>query len=286
VSLNPFPGKGNVFYGFAWLRIISTVFKKQQCVGSELTVSDKTTKNLTLRCILPLVVIGLLILINGCAKTQYILKYEVSPEVAEVWPKLPDRPRIRYVGNLLGEQNVAEVEESKRFGNKIADFFLWLLGLRSNYSPNPVILLRPQAGTVDNKGRIFVTDVSRHSVFVFDGAKGSLTEWRWAGGVSFITPIGIATGENDSIYVADADLGYVVHLDSKGELITHFGQDSLNRPTGLARDPINKLVYVVDTHDHNIKVYSDAGEFVEIIGARGVEPGQFNSPTHVRVSAG
>ncbi len=223
----------------------------------------------------------MLVFVSGCAKRQYVLKYEVSPKVAEVWPKLPDSPRIQYVGSLLGEQNVYEVEENKRFGNKIADFFLWLVGLRSGYNANPVILQRPQAGTVDNKGRIFVTDVSRHSIFVFDGAKGSLTEWQWAGGVSFKTPVGIVTGENDTIYVADADLGYIVQLDSKGEIVRHFGEDSLNRPTGLARDPINKRIYVVDTHDHNIKVFNDAGEFIEIIGARGIEPGQFNSPTHV-----
>ena len=233
-----------------------------------------------------LFLIGLLVLVSGCAKTQYTLKYEVSPQIAEVWPKLPERPRVRYVGTLIGEQNVYEVEENKRFGNKIADFFLWLVGLRSNYNPNPVILQRPQAGAVDNKGRIFITDVSRHSVLVFDGTKGSLAEWKWAGGISFITPIGIATGENDTIYVADADLGYIVHLNSKGEVIKHFGEETLNRPTGLARDPVNKLIYVVDTHDHNIKVYNDAGDFIEIIGARGIEPGQFNSPTHVRFSGG
>ncbi len=122
---------------------------------------------------------------------------------------------------------------------------------------------------------------------MFDSTNGSLSEWKWAkGGISFISPVGIATGDNDTIYVADSELGYVVHLDSKGEIIKSFGEESLNRPTGLARDPVNKRIYVVDTHDHNIKVYSDAGDFLEIMGARGIEAGQFNSPTHVWFSAG
>ena len=79
-----------------------------------------------------LILIGLLVVSSGCAKRQHSLKYEVTPEVAEVWPKLPDAPRIRYVGTLVGEQNVYEVEETKKFGNKVADFFLWLVGMRSN----------------------------------------------------------------------------------------------------------------------------------------------------------
>ena len=227
------------------------------------------------------VLLFFLLLLGACANTEYRVDYEVDPSGAKVWPAPPEIPRFRYVGELTGEQNVKEVEEGKSIGAKIADFFKMLVGLEGQ-NPEPLVLQRPQTGAVDDRGIIYITDVSRHSVMVFDLVKGSLSEWLQATpNTGFITPIGITQGEKGSIYVVDADLNYVVQLDENGKPLRQFGEGLFKRPTGIARDPLNGKIYVSDTHSHDIKVFDDAGELIDTFGQRGTDPGQFNGPTYL-----
>ena len=223
-----------------------------------------------------------LVLFGGCSETRYLLKYEVETEEAKVWPAKPETPRYRYVGELTGEQNFVEVEGSKGFGEKVGEFLKWAVGLKSSSPENPEVLQRPQTGMADDKGRIFVTDVSRQAVFVFDENNGTLSIWERAmGDFGFKTPIGIARGKDNSVLVADADLGLIIILDEKGNPAGTIGENVLNRPTGIARDPKTEQIFVADTHDHDIKVFNDLGELLDIIGNRGTNIGEFNSPTHL-----
>jgi DNA-binding beta-propeller fold protein YncE len=59
------------------------------------------------------------------------------------------------------------------------------------------------------------------------------------------------------------------------------GRGLLKRPTGLARDPARGRIYVADTYAHDIKVFSDGGELLDVIGGRGEGEGEFNYPTHL-----
>ena len=224
--------------------------------------------------------------VAGCASTQYHIKYDIDPADATVWPPPPEVPRYQYLGQITGEQNVVVLENQKR-STWLSDFFRWLVGLGGGSRAEPIVLQRPQSGVVDEQGRIYVTDVSRHSVFVFDGVKGTLSEWKSASATTdFITPVGIALGKDGNVLVADADLGRVIVLDQKGKPIGSFGEPLLKRPTGLARDPQSGSIYVADTHAHDIKVFNDGGEFIDIIGKRGTEIGEFNSPTHIALAHG
>ena len=223
----------------------------------------------------------MLTLAVGCSTTGYSLQYEVDEATATIWPPPPEIPRYRYVGELTGEGNLAEDQDSKGFGSKIADFFKMLLGI-SGPNPEPLVLQRPQTGTVDNEGRILVTDVSRHSVIIFDIAGGLITEWDSATpNINFVTPVGITIGKNNTILVVDADLKLVAQMDRDGKSVNLFGADVLMRPTGIARDDKTGRIYVSDTHAHNIKVFNDAGELVDTIGKRGTNIGEFNAPTHI-----
>lgn len=225
-----------------------------------------------------LLLLSLLFLVS-CAETKYILQYEVVAGDAKIWPQAPEKPRYRYVGQLTGQ---FDLRQAAGDSNWFTDFLKALVGLNSQGSSDPLVLQRPQSGLVDDLGRVLVTDVSRHSILVFDQKNGTISEWGLATPqAGFITPIGIALGENGSFYIADADLGYVVQLDSNGIPINQFGKGLFKRPTGIARDPMRKRIYVVDTHGHDIKVFNDTGLLVDTIGRRGVNLGEFNSPTHV-----
>lgn len=219
-----------------------------------------------------------LILFNiiGCSGPHGVLRYEAEGERI-VFPQKPDKPRYEYVGQLTGQDNI--------FAPKDESFFIkalkWVVGLYSS-KKKPEVLQRPQTGVVDEeRGRIYVTDVSLQAVFVFDKPEGRLLIWDRAtkGGSGFLSPIGIALGDKGQVLVADSELGVVVRLDADGEPLGSFGAGILERPTGLARDAKTGKIYVSDTHAHNIKVFNDVGNLLTTIGKRGIHDGEFNFPT-------
>jgi len=233
---------------------------------------------------LKITLISLTLLVAGCADTPKVFRLEnASQTTTKVWPDAPETPRYSYLGDLTGENNfLPEDMESRGAGTK---FIEWLTGLTGN-NPEPVVLQRPQCGTVDAEGRVYVTDISRAAVFVFDKPGGNLEIWdRAQTNTPFIAPIGIALGAQDEILVADAELHSVFRLDRTGNPVGEFGHDILKRPTGLARDPLRGRIYVADTHAHDIKVFADDGKLLEVIGRRGVGPGEFNSPTYLTFAA-
>jgi len=235
---------------------------------------------------LHIALLGLTLHMAGCAETHMVMNLtDPSQSVAPiVWPAPPDEPRYRYVGELTGEDNFRP-DNWANPGNA-SKLFDWLVGLTGSNS-QPVVLQRPQSGMVDAEGRIYVTDISRGAVFVFDKPAGQLEVWEAArGGARFVSPIGITQGARDEILVADADLRSVFRLDRKGKLVGEFGHDILERPTGLARDAQLGRVYVADTRAHDIKVFDDDGHLINVIGQRGEADGEFNFPTHLAFAAG
>jgi DNA-binding beta-propeller fold protein YncE len=203
-----------------------------------------------------------------------------NPEAPiKVWPEPPNEPRYRYIGELTGEANFHQDSWDNR--NAISKLFDWLIGLNGT-NHLPVVLQRPQSGTVDNKGRIYVTDISKGAVFVFDKPAGNLEVWEMARtNTHFKSPIGVVVAEQDDILVADAELHGIFRLDNKGNPLSEFGQDILKRPTGLARDAVRGIIYVSDTYAHDIKVFKDDGKLIKVIGQRGEGDGEFNFPTHL-----
>ncbi len=220
------------------------------------------------------------VLLSSCADTRGVLRYRVDDN-AKVWPPDPETPRYKYIGQLTGENNFyKETEQDGLFMR----FLKWFVGLNSR-PQQKVVLQRPQTGFVDEKRkRIYVTDISRQAVFVFDDELGELVIWEKADpldGSNFLAPIGIAPGNAGEVIVADAELGVIVRLDSSGKPLGQFGSGVLKRPTGLARDARFGRIYVSDTRAHNIKIFDDSGELLDVIGQRGVRNGEFNFPTFI-----
>ncbi|MGC2164517.1 MAG: 6-bladed beta-propeller [Gallionella sp.] len=230
------------------------------------------------------IVICVALMATGCADAPKIFRYDnPDPGTTKVWPNPPEKARFGYVGELTGENNFRpETLEARGTAAKIFD---WLTG-DTNRNPDPVVLRRPQCGVVDAEGSVFVTDVSRAAVFVFDKPAGTLQILDSASSeLRFIAPIGIALGNAGQILVADAELHSIFRLDRQGNPLGEFGRDILKRPTGLARDPIHGIVYVADTGAHNIKVFSDDGKLIQVFGHRGEGPGEFNAPTYLAFSS-
>lgn len=251
-----------------------------------LPVNMRNTRRLCGRlCLLWLA--SVLLLLTACAEVKYTLYLDPDHRSAapdKHWPAAPEPARYRYVGQLLGEDNLVSDDANQRnIGIKL---FHWLVGLFDG-AEEKVTLKRPQSGAVDAQGRVLVTDVSNHAVFVFDQAAGKLLVWEMAQETrKFVTPIGIAVGAEGQILVADAELGQVFRLAADGKPLGSFGKGLLNRPTGLARDASRGRIYVADTHGHDIKVFDDAGVWLHTIARRGEGEDGLNFPTHLAFAGG
>ncbi len=233
----------------------------------------------------PLLVLGLCL--AGCAATPKVFQAEIADPTDEermLWPPLPEVPRYRYAGQLLGEVNFKPKAEDEAGGLKSA--LRWLAGLLAGDAA-PLELQRPQSGVVDAAGRIYVADAGRGAIYVFDTVAGELHIWDKADGLAnFANPVGLALGAGGELLVADAALGYVVRLDRDGNARGRIGKGLLQRPTGLAYDARGKRVYVADTPAHDIKVFDEQGQLVKTIGQRGEGEGEFNYPTHLAFARG
>lgn len=228
-----------------------------------------------------LIVVFVTLFISGCAQVPTVFNYQTvtAEQTGYVWPSAPEQARYRYVGQLTGEENFSRVgDKTKNWGISV---LRWLVGL-VGHSPNPVILQRPQAVITGNDGKVYVSDVSRAAVYVFDRQQAVLQVWEYAGEeVRFELPIGMAIGEEGNLYVADASLKVVAKLDQSGTPLAYIGLDELEHPTGLATDIEESLLYVADRGSNSIKVFNFNGEKKFEFGEFGEKDGQLNGPTYL-----
>lgn len=234
------------------------------------------------RSILSVLLLLIMLCLHSCTQAPVKMSYftdEALQRSAPLWPDLPEVPRYRYAGQLLGEKNFSESETDEP--GAFTKALRWLVGLGSSDNHDQRSLVRPQSGMVAGS-RTYVTDVGRGAVFVFDSSVAELQIWTLADkGVEFVSPIGITEGPGQTVLVTDSELKRVVRLSSEGAPLGSFGTGVLSRPTGIVRDAVAGRVYVVDTHAHDIKVFDDSGKLLRTIGNRGIGEGEFNSPTHI-----
>ncbi|RJQ16393.1 MAG: 6-bladed beta-propeller [Nitrospiraceae bacterium] len=185
-----------------------------------------------------------------------------------LWPLPPDDPKIKFI-ETFGSSKDFEEEDN-------------LLQAIISGEKTEFELTKPYGVTVDNEGRIYVTDIGR--IFIFD-RKAKKTDFIGAeiDSVSLKTPIGIAISREGKIYVTDTAYDKIFVFSLAGELLTALGaKGEFENPGGLAIDEKRRRLYVVDTRQHNVRAYStiDLG-LLMTIGERGSNNGNFNFPTNI-----
>jgi len=224
------------------------------------------------------------VILAGCAAdgSRKVLRLGTEDPVESkplMWPAPPDVPRYLFAGQLTGEANFRDAKGDAQEG--FAGFLRWIAGILVG-EKEPIVLQRPAAGMTDAAGRIFVTDVSRQAVFVFDPAAAELMVWDKAEGLaSFVAPVGISAGPEGTVLIADAELGIVARLDARGNPGPSLGRGRLKRPTGVAYDPQGQRIFVADTYAHDVKVFNPNGDLLQVIGRHGEGDGEFNFPAHL-----
>lgn len=145
-----------------------------------------------------------------------------------------------------------------------------------------------------SEGRVYVADEFNNRIAVYgsDGAFitsiGGISEE--TGSALFNRPNGVAIGPDGNLYVADTWNYRIVVLTPEGEVVTSWGQpgqfgieaapapfDAFWGPRDLAVDAAGQ-VYVADTGNKRVRVYTSNGEYVRDIGSGGSADGQLDEP--------
>lgn len=184
-----------------------------------------------------------------------------------VWPALPDEPRIRFVKTLSTPSDIGHHPSG---WSRVAAF---LVGDSSEH----VQFRKPFGIAVDEAGNLCVTDTDANTVSYLDFKRKQWQSWKAVGKTRFAAPVAVAR-QNGIFYVADSELRKVIAFDQAGREQFSIGAP-LQRPVGLAVN--SNALAVVDSVTHTIYVFDLHGTLRFQFGKRGVEPGEFNFPTHI-----
>jgi DNA-binding beta-propeller fold protein YncE len=185
-----------------------------------------------------------------------------------VWPKPPAQPRIKWL---------AQWTDRNDFG-KPSQVLEFLVGKERVEK-----LRRPNGVVADSAGNIYVVDSEMHLVFCFDLVKKEL---RFLGTGTLAGPIGIAMDDKRGIvYVSDSRLDKVFGISkSSGNVTSTIGAPGeFKNPSGMVFDDQKDRLYVADTQNHVIKVFTPEGNLLFTIGKRGTADGELNFPSYLAV---
>ena len=119
-------------------------------------------------------------------------------------------------------------------------------------------------------GTAYVADTGRNRIDVFNAEGVFQAAWGW----------GVTDGADHYEICTDSCLPGLAPPPPANP-----GAGQLNRPRGIAFDPATGDVYVADTGDGRVEVFSSAGAYLAQIGSPGTGDGQVVAPTGVAVDA-
>ncbi len=250
--------------------------------------------------------------VTGCSTTPVA---ESDGEVV-FYPNPPAPPRLQYLTRLSSQLDVGERNDAfqdfvfgdegdtthlvrKPYGLAVHDGAVFVVDTRSNgyaifdlangrsqfiRTSGNGLLRKPINITIDLDGNRYVTDTEREQVVVFDASDRFLKAFGMPGQ---FRPVDVAIVD-DKLYVTDILNHRIVVLDKmSGREIQTFGSvgsdpGELFQPTNIAFGPDGKL-YVTDTGNFEIDVFSLEGDFVREIGQIGTFAGQFARPKGIAV---
>jgi sugar lactone lactonase YvrE len=193
-----------------------------------------------------------------------------TPPVSREWPLEENGSRIVLVNTI---QDFA-AGSSRGFFQRALEL------VTGEQAAHPIV--RPHGVLHDDAGRLFLADPGAGLVHRFDlpGMRYSTID----AGPDFrlASPIGVAADAAGYLYITDSSAGQVYRYDPKTETLRPFLIRPLSRPTGIAFNKVNGMLYVVDTLESQVvAVGLDGLERNRLKG--GASWGSLNHPTDIAV---
>ena len=131
-------------------------------------------------------------------------------------------------------------------------------------------------GLTVHRKQMYVCDCENNCIQVFDLDLTFIRSIGSRGRRVFNWPCDIKFDTAGNMYVADFGNDGVQVMDSSGQFIRVFGQEKLDKSSGL--HIADKYVYVSDFLHHRIVVYKTSGQYVTSFGRKGQREGEFQYP--------
>ncbi len=187
------------------------------------------------------------------------------------WPLAPEKPRIQFLKTVITPQ---DLDIKKGFFSKIWEFIAGKDTVDRIVSPHGVV--------ADGEGKVYVADWGAACIHFFDFEKKKYDKFSRTKEGNLVSPIGVALDGGGLLYVADSVRKRVFVFDGdKNKRI--IGDDSLLRPTGIAVNKKEKILYVVDTVGQRVNIFDLSGRKLSTFGGQGTADGKFNYPTHIAI---
>ncbi|MCC7377474.1 MAG: hypothetical protein IT581_22630 [Verrucomicrobiales bacterium] len=187
----------------------------------------------------------------------------------ERWPAAPEPARIGLRTTFGSPSDLGMRSPALQ---RIAG---WITGNQ----PDKERLIRPCGVAIDEQGVICITDTGSGKFWCLNPKAGEFHIWDKIGPHQLRSPVAIVRSQGVN-YLADSALGKVLAFTDNKHLQFEVS-DSLARPSGLAVD--RQELFVVDSANHRVDVFDLGGRPLRRLGRRGVQPGEFNFPTHIAV---
>lgn len=215
--------------------------------------------------------------------TAFLFACASTPEAPTVgplvYPPPPEEPRFIFERTLSFSDSVEKAKFSDR------------LKLLATGAPKEVRGLTKPYDVAAYKDRVYVTDTVRKAVVMFDIPGGRYLEFGNEEPGMLVKPAGIAISARDEIFVVDIGANQVLVYDLDGHYLRSIGgQSQLQRPSDVTLDPTGTRLYIVDaggvdSQAHAVQVFdAQTGAFLQTIGKRGQNNGEFNFPLQAAVA--
>ncbi len=188
-----------------------------------------------------------------------------------VWPPPPDRPRIQYVGELHGEEDLGIRPRG------------WQVLRAVLAGPRPLgRFSRPAAVAVAGE-RVFVADTGLGVVHRLDLAAREYQMISGSPNDPLQVPIDVTVADGATLVVVDRGRAAVDLFDLDGTWRATRRWAELTAPTAAAWDAGRRVLWLVDAVAHACIACVGEQELATRLGERGGAPGEFNFPTAVTV---
>jgi DNA-binding beta-propeller fold protein YncE len=209
------------------------------------------------------------LLLAGCATDM--------PQTSKryVWPQAPDEPKIEWLKSYYSQYDFP-----------VSGFDLFVQTL---FGQDPEINFeRPVDIKSNGKGLVYVTDIVKGSIHVFDFVNYKVNVWSKGNDPErdlLITPYYIALDRDNNLYVVGMGDKKIFILDKNGIVIRKIDfEQYVKSPGGIVLDSQNSRIYLVDMTESKVAVFDISGKHLFSFGKFGDKDGEMNRPTSITIN--
>jgi DNA-binding beta-propeller fold protein YncE len=177
---------------------------------------------------------------------------------------------VHWIGAI---QNQSDLKEESNIKDKVFDFL---------FGKSDIKLIRPTSLSYQDENNLFILDQDVCSPVLIDQKSASFNLIQSQDKNSYPSLVSICSGNDGKFYFTDSYLNKIFVLNPESKNIEELNSTlQLDKPTGIAFNPVTGLIHVAETGKHRILVLSMDGNIIKTIGRRGTEKGEFNFPNYL-----